>query len=187
MEYFDLNRSNQHLSQRRLARRADVSFRAIQLVESGHDTRLSTLNKIAEGLGYPRGEFLQHAKRFFSADPSSVAVAASQMAAARGRNWQIPFFNFVDSFRQNPREALILTAPAVSLKPHLLALLATTVETLCNEAGLPYPFWCRGVAPLTTPWFPSETENLKAAALVESPVHFRSQNIFVLKNFLERV
>jgi hypothetical protein len=29
-------------------------------------------------------------------------------------------------------------------------------------------------------------ENLKASALVESPVHYRKRKIFVLANFLER-
>ena len=187
MEYIGLVRSYKRVSQRHLARKAGVSYKAIQLIEAGHDARLFTLNKIAEGLGYPRDEFLKYAERFFSALPSAVSVTGSCMAQERGKNWRIHFFDFVDAFRRNPREELILRPPTVSLKPPLMVLLTSTVETLCDEAGLSHPFWCTGVEPLAQPWFPSETENLKAMALIESPVHFRKRNIFVLKNFLERV
>jgi hypothetical protein len=39
---------------------------------------------------------------------------------------------------------------------------------------------------LPDPWFVAGIENLKASALVESPVQFRRNNIFVLGNFLSR-
>jgi hypothetical protein len=42
------------------------------------------------------------------------------------------------------------------------------------------------VEALDSPWFVAGIENLKASALVESPVRFRKRNIFVLANFLER-
>jgi hypothetical protein len=39
---------------------------------------------------------------------------------------------------------------------------------------------------LPAPWFVAGVENLKASALVESPVQFRRNNVFVLGNFLAR-
>lgn len=39
---------------------------------------------------------------------------------------------------------------------------------------------------LPEPWFVAGVENLKATALVESPLPFRRNNIFVLGNFLSR-
>jgi DNA-binding XRE family transcriptional regulator len=38
------------LSQRRLALEAGVSYKTVQLVEAGHDTRWSTLQKLAKAL-----------------------------------------------------------------------------------------------------------------------------------------
>ena len=48
------------------------------------------------------------------------------------------------------------------------------------------PQWTAAVGCLDRPWFVSGFESLKASALVESPVPFRSRNVFVLANFLER-
>jgi len=46
-------RMNRGLSQRRLARRASLAFRTVQLMESGrHDARLSSIGRIAEALGH---------------------------------------------------------------------------------------------------------------------------------------
>jgi hypothetical protein len=39
---------------------------------------------------------------------------------------------------------------------------------------------------LSEPWFVSGMENLKASALLESPLPFRRNNVFVLGNFLSR-
>ncbi len=62
----------------------------------------------------------------------------------------------------------------------------STVETVCAEVSLPSPGWCCGVEALDSPWFVAGIENLKASALIESPVRFRKRNIFVLANFLDR-
>ncbi len=67
------------------------------------------------------------------------------------------------------------------------ALLASTVEMLCDEARLEPPEWCAAVPALPEPWFVAGMEGLKVLALAESPVHFRKRNIFVLGNFLSRV
>jgi len=48
------------------------------------------------------------------------------------------------------------------------------------------PWWANRPLVLAEPWFVSGMENLKATALVESPVQFRRNNVFVLGNFLSR-
>lgn len=78
-------------------------------------------------------------------------------------------------------------AAAAELPARLRALLAGVAETLAAECGAGPPDWTNGVGPLDRPWFVSSCENLKASALVESPVPFRSRNVFVLANFLDRV
>lgn len=101
-------------------------------------------------------------------------------------HWPAVLLEFVDDFRARPSPDRVAAAPRPCLDQKLLALLAAVVESVCAEAGVSVPWWCEGVAPLREPWFPAETENLKAAALTESPLPFRRRNIFVLGNFLSR-
>ncbi|MDZ4224975.1 MAG: hypothetical protein U1D33_03620, partial [bacterium] len=96
-------------------------------------------------------------------------------------------FNFVDAFRRDSNRRLIDVAPHMDLSAELKALMAGVLETLCDEKGLTPPDWCLGVEILSTPWFIAGMENLKVSAIVESPVHFRKRNIFVLNDFLKRV
>jgi transcriptional regulator with XRE-family HTH domain len=145
-------RDRRGLSQRRLARQAGVSFRALQMIEAGQtDARLSSLMKIASEA-----------------------------------SWKLWLFEFVDTFRRCPREDLVAAPPDRDTRDRIRSLLASTVETLCAERGLPPPWWCGGVGVLAMPWFVAGVENLKALALLESPAHFRKRNIFVLANFLSR-
>lgn len=66
-------------------------------------------------------------------------------------------------------------------------LVASTVDYLCRELKMAPPTWVQQVPPCKDPWFVSGMENLKAIALVESPLPFRLRKIFVLENFLSRV
>ncbi|MDL1872339.1 helix-turn-helix transcriptional regulator [Deltaproteobacteria bacterium PRO3] len=177
------------ISQRRLATLAGTSYKTLQLFETGdQDSRLSTLESLSGGLGYPQG-YLRHRLDSLWRDPvDSVAVVSFQILAGEAGPWRGPFFNFVDAFRRaEDKKALVQAPPLLETPPKLKALLASTVEALCVEAGIPAPDWCEGVPPLKDPWFVSGMENLKAGALVESPAHFRRRNLFVLGNFLERL
>lgn len=95
--------------------------------------------------------------------------------------------NCVDEVRRSASTTALETPPAAELPERLQALAAGVAEALAAECGAAPPGWTGGVGPLERPWFVSGYENLKAAALVESPVPFRSRNVFVLANFLERV
>lgn len=101
-------------------------------------------------------------------------------------NWSIFLMDFVDDFRYYKNPAAI-AEPFQSTNPPLDALLASTVEYLCDELGLEAPVWLAAVPACKTPWFVSGMENLKAIALAESPLRFRIRKIFVLENFLSRV
>jgi hypothetical protein len=61
------------------------------------------------------------------------------------------------------------------------------LEKLNDELGIECPRWILEVPACKDPWFVSGLENLKAIALVESPLQFRLRKIFVLENFLSRV
>lgn len=68
------------------------------------------------------------------------------------------------------------------------AIINSTAHYLCTrEFNTSAPIWAEKNLWLREPWFVSEVENLKAMALLESPASFRSNNIFVLDNFLSRV
>ena len=106
--------------------------------------------------------------------------------AADPRWWKIHFFDFVDDFRVN-RNLKAISEPFELSDDKTDALLASTAESLCKELNLETPGWLREVPACQTPYFVSGLENLKAAAIVQSPLIFRIRKIFVLENFLERV
>ncbi len=101
-------------------------------------------------------------------------------------HWEIPFMDFVDDFRRN-RDTTFLQEPFTLDNERIDALLASTVEYLCDEMGLEIPEWTEDVPGCMAPWFVSGLENLKAITIVESPLRFRMRKIFVLENFLYRV
>jgi hypothetical protein len=101
-------------------------------------------------------------------------------------HWQVPLMDFVDEFRRTKDVTLVHT-PYPLNHERFDALLASTIEYLCDELGIEPPAWVWTVPGCRIPWFVSGIENLKAIAIVESPVYFRRRKIFVLENFLSRV
>lgn len=175
------------VSQRVMAGLASLSYRTIQLLESGaHDPKISTLKNIAKALGYPP-DIIDHQLDIIFKQPADSILMISERILEDGEDsWKVWLFNFVDAFRKRKGREYIDAAPMPGLSPKLTALIASTVETLCAELGVKVPGWCGCVPALAKPWFVSETENLKASAIAESPIHFRKRNIFVLENFLSR-
>ena len=175
------------ISQRNLARRAGLSFRGLQLLETpGHDPRVSSLDKVSSALGLPTGGVSLVLERFLLEDGRSFRSASVRILADGFESWMIHLFNSVDAFRHGPEPNLVRTGPVDGLHPRLRALIASTVETVCDEVSLPSPGWCCGVEALDSPWFVAGIEKLKASALIEAPARFRKRGIFVLANFLDR-
>lgn len=187
MNLLKARRITRGVSQRSLAAKSGVSFRTVQLLESGrHDWRLSTLKKVSRALGLS-GQAIERAiQGCLDREADSVLDVSERMCVDGDASWPIHLFNFVDEFRRNPREGLVAAPPDPGTPKPLQCLIASTVETLSEEIGMDSPEWCWGVGRLTEPWFVSGTESLKALALVHSPAHFRKRNIFVLDNFLNR-
>jgi len=94
--------------------------------------------------------------------------------------------DFVDEFRRD-KDMSIFREPFELDNERFDALLASTIEELCDEMGLEPPEWVEAVPGCDGPWFVSGLESLKAIAIVESPLRFRMRKIFVLENFLDRV
>ena len=106
--------------------------------------------------------------------------------AEEPEHWEIHFANFLDDFRRH-KSVRAITEPLKLDDRKLDALLASTAEALCDEAGLMPPSWLAAVPECEQPYFVGEMERLKAISIVESPVRFRIRKIFVLENFLSRV
>ena len=112
--------------------------------------------------------------------------STQQQIEADREHWSIYLMDFVDDFRYY-KALPMLEEPIVWADERLDALLASTAEALCDELGLAAPLWLATVPACRKPWFVAGMENLKAIALVESPLRFRIRKIFVLENFLSRV
>ncbi len=102
------------------------------------------------------------------------------------RHWLIHLMDFVDDFRYYKDPGMV-QEPFPLTNNRYDALLAATAQYICDEKGLTPPSWLFQVPACKSPWFVSGLENLKAIALVESPLAFRMRKIFVLENFLTRV
>jgi len=122
-------------------------------------------------------------------DPRSdfSTISAGHKVLRDGFNsWKIYFMDFVDEFRRTPDPRLIMLPPPKELDERLYALTASIVCSLSSEVSMQIPDWASRIYFLKDPWFPSGSESLKAMNILESPLHFRKNNIFVGSNFLER-
>jgi transcriptional regulator with XRE-family HTH domain len=187
MEMLRNTRESRGYSQRLLARKAGVSFRCVQQLEApAHNWRVQSLQRVGRALGLPNGGLDYFCGRYLSLVPDSIEDISVRILQDGSDSWRIHLFNFVDRFRSDREPALIERPPISELDMRIRALIASTVDALCSESGVPASSWCRGIPALEHPWFVSGVENLKAMALVESPASFRERNIFVLGNFLDR-
>lgn len=104
-----------------------------------------------------------------------------------GEPWQIAYFDFVDSFQATKSELLIIERPADGLELKYLALICSMVMQLSEDAKVSAPDWAKLSLELDEPWFVSKFKNLRAVSLVDSPIFFKRNNIFVGSDFLQRV
>ena len=102
------------------------------------------------------------------------------------RWWKIPLMDFVDDFRRG-RSAAAIADPFTLDDERIDAVLASVIEHLCDELKIAVPEWLAAVPSCRKPYFVSGIDNLKATAIVESPLRFRMRKVFVMENFLYRV
>lgn len=102
------------------------------------------------------------------------------------RWWKVALMDFVDDFRYHKDVSAVLD-PFQLDDEQRDAVLASVIETLCDEMNLEVPAWLEQVPSCEQPYFMAGVENLKAFAIVESPTRFRLRKIFVMENFLSRV
>lgn len=100
--------------------------------------------------------------------------------------WKIPLMDFVDDFRHH-KDKRAIADPFELSDEEKDSVFAGVIETLCDELKIKIPLWLADVPPCRKPLFLSRMENLKAIAIVESPVRLRLRKVFVRENFLFRV
>ncbi len=185
MTFLSHLRKDTNWSERALSAKLGIARETLRQCEQNpRDAKSIHLSRLAQILGH---------KLLLEVIPATIAQGELSTVAVSIRvqndgfgSWKIHFMNFVDEFRRCPDVRLILLPPVVGLDMKLRALLASIVISLCDEVGLEHPDWIKQEMFLPTPWFVAEMQSLKASALIESPLAFRRNNIFVLDNFLKR-
>ena len=119
-------------------------------------------------------------------------AAATLRLIVQGTDPWIAIGQFLDDWRRtSPERRLDLAAEGLvpdSDHRRWGALLAAAVELLCVQDRLPPPAWVsRPEWLLPEPWFLYPGLRLRAWQLVETPVAFRTRNIFGGDRILSRV
>ena len=112
--------------------------------------------------------------------------ATKEKIVAEPKHWRVWLMDFVDDFRYYKNVEMI-AEPFELSDEKTDALLASTIEYLCDEMKIETPEWLNKIHSCKEPYFVSGIENLKATAIVESPLRFWVRKVFVLENFLSRV
>lgn len=115
-----------------------------------------------------------------------TSVRQATQRVVFGEDWQIAYFDFVDSFLATKSEYLMNEKPMDGLEIKPLALICAIVMQLCEESSIQAPEWAKLSLELEQPWFISKFKSLRAISLVDSPIYFKRNNIFVGDDFLKR-
>ena len=116
-----------------------------------------------------------------------ITIAATKLRiGSEPEWWKIALMDFVDDFRRH-KDPEAVREPFEQDDEKMDAVLASVAESICDELKLTVPRWLNEVPACKEPYFVSGLENLKATAIVESPLRFRIRKVFVLENFLYRV
>jgi len=109
-----------------------------------------------------------------------------------GRPLEVELGDFLDAFYRAPAVCRVDEEPAALVGAHpqgamLDAFLAAVAEHLCRRFGLPIPSWVFNPERyLERPFFALAASAFRATLLLESPMDFRSRNLFVTANALSR-
>ena len=100
--------------------------------------------------------------------------------------WIAALMDFVDDFRLHKDSSAIYESFNIDHE-RLDAVLASSIETLCDELKIDIPEWLYEIPSCKHSYFVVGDDDLMATAIVESPIRFRLRKVFVMENFLSRV
>lgn len=173
------------LSERTVMLMSGLSRGAVRQLESPStgNVTINSIHKLAS-IFERDVDVLVGSQEIFS-EYSTVAIAL-KIARDGLDSWKTHLFDFVDEFRRTVDARLIILPPPGGTEDKIAALIASTVRALCEEVSIDTPSWALRRRFLPKPWFVAEINSLKASAILESPIQFRANNIFVHDNFLAR-
>ncbi len=123
--------------------------------------------------------------------PKTLANVAR--LAAQGDSFDRCLSNFLDEIKASPQAQALVEAPELLAarlgEPGQIqdAYLGATAQHLACANAWPVPAWAMAdERKLHRPWFASKLAALRAVLILESPVAFRSRNLFVSENALSR-
>jgi hypothetical protein len=125
--------------------------------------------------------------------PHLESLAAVAEQAQTAELFSLGWRDFLDGFYPRPDEGALRTEPkllrnVLADKGYADAFLGAMAEHLARQYALPVPDWCRKPErTLVEPTFAFKTHEGRMFLLVESPVAFRSRNIFISGDALSRV
>lgn len=109
-----------------------------------------------------------------------------------GSSLEVELGNFLDAFYLAPHEQRVAEAPELLNGAHPSgqitdALLVAVAEHLCRRFSFRIPEWVYNRSRyLDRPFFALRAIAFRATLLLESPMEFRSRNLFVTANALSR-
>ena len=125
------------------------------------------------------------------ARPQSLSEVADRVS--RGGSFSMELADFLDEFRERPGEGAFVEEPLLlglnaPERRWIDAYLAAVADHLCGRHGFRRPSWLRGAARfLDDPSFACRSRAGRLFLLKDSPAAFKSRNLFVSANALERV
>lgn len=145
-------------------------------VNGAREYSLENFQKVTEAVKFIERERLR----------GRTSAREATQRVALGEDWQIAYFDFVDSFLATKSDLLLEARPADGLDIRSLALICAIVMQLCEENKIQPPEWAKLSLELEEPWFVSKFKSMRAISLVDSPIYFKRNNIFVGDDFLKR-
>jgi len=100
-------------------------------------------------------------------------------------NWRIAVGDIL--LHINRTRSFAGVVPAEPCEDKRRALIASTLNHLSLSMGIECPTWAKAAYSLPEPWFPSGLVSMRAMALLQSPISFRRNGIFVTNEFFARV
>ena len=104
------------------------------------------------------------------------------------RDWKLALGEIILHVRRVKSLAGFEQKPLGKLeRPELIALLAATLHYLAHEQGIEeIPVWISSAYSLEHAWFPAGLKSMRAMAIAESPLEFRRNDIFILRDLFDR-
>ncbi len=126
-------------------------------------------------------------------EPRPKALSEVAARVSRGASFSMELADFLDEFREQPgADAFVEEPPLLGAdmpaRRWIDAYLAAVADHLCGRHGIRRPSWLNGAARyLSDPSFACRSRAGRLFLLKDSPAAFKSRNLFVTANALERV